>query len=178
MAVAAYLFVQGVKGESQDKKYKDHIEVQSFGFGANNPSRSNLGTGQAGGKPTCNDFVITKNTDVSSPPLFQLCALCAQGKHITNAYVVFSRSGAKSGEIEEFLRIDFDELVVSSYQTGGGMSDGGTPSETISFNFAKVHVIYNLMRDGNPKGQIAAGYDVRETSEFEEGGRMQQIRTS
>lgn len=175
MAVAAYMFIEGVKGEAQDAKYKDHIELETFSFGANNPSRANIGTGQAGGKPSCNDFVITKFTDVSTPPLFQLCA---QGKHIKNAYVVMNRAGAKSGDLEEFLRIDFDELVVSSYRTGGGMSDGGTPRETISFNFAKVHVIYNIVQDGEKKGHLAAGYDVRETSEFEDGGRLQSIRTA
>lgn len=175
MAVAAYMHVDGVRGEAGDAKYADHIEIESFSFGANNPSRANLGTGQAGGKPTCNDFVISKSTDVSTPPLFQLCA---QGKHIKNAYVVFTRAGAKSGELEEYLRLDFDELVVSSYQTGGSMSDGGTPSESISFNFARVHVIYNMIRDGEAMGHLAAGYDVRETTEFEEGQRLQQIRTA
>ncbi|MBI4893671.1 MAG: type VI secretion system tube protein Hcp [Acidobacteria bacterium] len=175
MAVAAYMYIESIKGEAQDAKYHDHIELESFSFGANNPSRANLGTGQAGGKPTCNDFVITKYTDLSTPLIFQLCA---QGKHITKAYVVMNRAGAKSGELEEFLRLDFDELIVSSYRTGGGMADGGTPSETISFNFAKVHVIYNIVQNGEKKGHLAAGYDVRETSEFEDGGRLQQIRTS
>lgn len=174
MPVAAYMFIEGVKGESQDAKYKDHIELESFHFGAHNPSRANLGTGQAGGRPNCSDFQISKFTDISTPKLFELCA---QGKHIPTAYVVMNRAGSKTGEQEEFLRIDFDQLIVSQYSTGGGMSDGGTPHESISFNFAKVQVIYNIIQDGERKGQLAAGYDVRETSEFEEGGRLQQVRT-
>ncbi len=165
MAVSAYLFIKDVKGEAKDEQFKDHIEVQSFTFSASNPSKANLGTGHAGGRATCNDFVITKNMDLASPLLFQKCA---QGLHMESAYMVFTRAGAKSGRQEKFIRFDFEDLVVSSYSPSGSMNDGGLPQETLSFNFGKVNLNYYVISKGELKGALAAGFNVREAEAVEE----------
>ena len=78
MAWDAYLTVEGVSGESKRSGHEGEIEIQSFSFGASNPSCVGHGGGGGTGSVNVSSFSIMKKTDAASAELFQKCCL---GEH-------------------------------------------------------------------------------------------------
>lgn len=158
MAIDAHLKIDGVPGEDPDMKHPRWIQIMSFTFSGNTGGTSQMGSGMAGGKVTCQDFVIQKYVCQASATLFKYCAA---GQHIKNATVEFCRSGQTSGEQEMFMKYEFDDLMVSSYSTGGSAGDGGLPMESISFNFSKMQMEYWTWSEGKKIDQSKTGYDLK-----------------
>ena len=69
-------------------------------------------------------------------------------------------SGRKAGR-DEFLKIIFTDVQVSSFQTGGSRQ-GDVPTDQVSINFAKLEYEYKEQKpDGSPGGTIRVGWDVK-----------------
>jgi type VI secretion system secreted protein Hcp len=161
MAFDAFLKIGSgpdVKGESTDDKHKNEIEIASFSFGASNPSTIGSGTGgTGGGKVSISSLNVMKKTDKSSAMLFQAC--CA-GDHYATATLTLRKAGGKSPL--EYLIYTFTEFYVDSVQWSGSAGGGdSTPSESVSFSFASVHVKYVPQKaDGTGDSPIEGGWDV------------------
>src|SRR5215470_18943895 len=102
MAFDAFMWLEGgapeVKGETQDKVYKEKKawEIYSFSFGASNPvTIGSAGAGSGAGKVSISSFNIMKKTDSSSPGLF---LNCAKGQHFTAGHVVLRKAGGTALE--------------------------------------------------------------------------------
>ena len=142
-AASDYLLeLDGVKGESKDDVHKETIEIQSFSWGASNPTATATGGGGGAGKVVFQDIHFTMSISKASP---QLLMACAQGRHIPKAKL-FVR---KAGTTEDYLVITLTDVMVSSYSSSGGgtSSSGGTsagsrPMESLSLNFTKVEMSY------------------------------------
>jgi len=161
MAYDAYLKIDGIEGESSEDKHKRWIELTSFNFGGAATGAADFGSGLASGKVAMQDFHFTKRMDVCSPKVMEAC--CA-GKTYKFADLELCRS---TGEKVVYLKVHFDELIISSYQTGGAAGDGGMPSEQISFNFTKVNYSYiPLDSMGRPQGALQAGYDIKQQTKI------------
>ena len=156
--LSALLQIPGVQGESRDAKYSGWIELDGWSFGQSQSGTSAYGSGSAAGRIAMEDFTFSKHFDKSSVKLFELCA---PGQFIDNAKLMVRRTGAKSGELEDYFQIDFQGLIISSYQTSGSAGDSGLPNESISFNFVSHKNTYFVQRDGARAGQIMAGYNVK-----------------
>jgi len=154
MAFDAFLKIQGIKGESVDSKHKDEIVVESFSWGVTNSGAGYAGSaGRATGKATPSDFTVMKKIDKSSPDLF---AACASGKHTPTMVLTIRKAG---GTPLEYLKYKFHEVMVSSYQAGGS-AGGDLPTESVSFNYAKVEIEY-VAQDSKGAGMspVGTGYD-------------------
>jgi type VI secretion system secreted protein Hcp len=156
--LSALLWIQAIKGEAKDAKYADWIELDGWNFGQSQSGSSAFGAGSGSGKVSMDDFQFTKHFDKSSVKLFEACAT---GQFIDKATLVVRRSGQKSGQLEDHLKIEFTGLIISGYSTRGSAGDAGLPSESIAFNFTKHLNTYFHVKDGSPSGQIVAGYDVK-----------------
>ena len=159
MAASAILDIPTIPGESNDEKFKGKIEIDNFNWGQSQSGSSQFGSGSGAGKVSFHDFSFTKHTDKSSPKLFEKCAT---GEHIPNATLILRKSGDMGGELVEFFRAEFTDLIVSSFQTSGHDGDAGLPTENISFNFAAVKKTYTIQEKGKPGGKISASHDVRQ----------------
>ena len=76
-------------------------------------------------------------------------------------------TNSKAGKDQaEFLTIKFSDVLISSYQSGG--SEGvTTPTDQVSFNFAKLDVMYKPQKaDGTPDAAIHFKYDIKANKEF------------
>jgi type VI secretion system secreted protein Hcp len=128
-----FLKIDGITGAATDKVHKGDITVQSFSFGSlAAPSTLAAGGGGGAGKVKFAEFSITKVLDKSSPVLFQSAA---QGKHYAKVELMMRKAGKDQ---MDFLKFDFQNVIISSYKiitTGGGNE---VPTESISFNFTKV----------------------------------------
>jgi len=157
MAVAAYLKIDGVEGESNEHLHPRWIEVLSHSFGGHTEGAGDIGSALLGGKANFQDFHFTKRCDASTPKLMEACA-CAQNYKFADLECLRT-----AGDKTVYLKIHFDHLIVSSYQTSGACGDAGVPTESISLNFVKFQIIYTqLDKDGNPSGQVPVHYDLKQ----------------
>ncbi len=85
MAVDIFLKLDGIKGESQDNKYKDEIDVLAWSWGAAQSGTTHGGSGSGSGKVSVQDLSITKYIDKSSPTLFQHCCTASTSRRASSS---------------------------------------------------------------------------------------------
>jgi type VI secretion system secreted protein Hcp len=156
VAVDYFLKIDGIDGESPDSKHKASIQLLSFSWGETNSGTFAAGGGGGGGKVQMQDFHFVMNVNKASPKLF---LACANGEHIKKAVLTARKAGKDQ---QEYLKVTFSELLISSFQTSGSTDAGNLPLDQISFNFAKVEMEYKEQKaDGTLGGAIKAGYDLK-----------------
>lgn len=156
MAVDYFLKIENIPGESHDHKHKDEIDLLSFSWGSTQTGTHAGGGGGGAGKVSFQDFHFVMKANKASP---KLLLACATGDHITKATLTCRKAGK---EQQEFLKIDFYDLLVSSFQTGGSSSGDEIPLDQISLNYAKMEYTYRMQQaDGTLAGPVKAGYDLK-----------------
>jgi len=156
MAVDYFLKIQGIEGESHDAKHKNEIDVLSFSWGETQTGTHAGGGGGGAGKVSMQDFHFVMKTNKASP---KLLLACANGEHIKEATMVCRKAGKDQ---QDFMKIKFTDLLVSSYQTGGSSTSDEIPMDQISLNYAKIEYEYKQQQpDGTLGGPIKAGYDLK-----------------
>jgi Hemolysin-coregulated protein (uncharacterized) len=155
-AVDYFLKIEGIEGESLDAKHKGELQIESWSWGATNSGSMGLGGGGGAGKVSMQDFHFVINFGKHSPKLMEGCAT---GRHFNSAVLTCRKAG---GQQEEYLKIKFTDVVVSSYQTGGSANGSTLPMDQCSFNFTKIEMDYKEQKpDGTLGGSIKAGYDIK-----------------
>jgi type VI secretion system secreted protein Hcp len=139
-----------IKGESQDAKHKDEIEVLSFSWGLTNPPGPGGGGGGGASKATFQDLSIVHSIDKASPLLMKACAT---GLHLKDGTITHRKAG--KGQ-QDFLIVKMNDILIT------GVSHSGTSdqpaSETVTLAFAKVDFEY---KPQNANGSLAAGIHFR-----------------
>jgi type VI secretion system secreted protein Hcp len=130
MAVDMFLKIDGIDGDSSAHKHKGEIELLSFSWGLSNKTSSSGGGGGAG-KPVIQDFTVVKEIGSSSPHLMEKCC---SGEHIPSVSLTLASKETK----QEYLKIKLEDVLISSYQTGG--SGGSVPMDQVSFSFRSVDI--------------------------------------
>jgi type VI secretion system secreted protein Hcp len=159
MAFDAFLQIKGSNaptGESTDTAYSKWIELESFNFGASNPSTiSSASPGSGAGRVQISSFNVSKKYDNASPDLFLGCCM---GNHFDTATVVLRKAG--SGQ-NVFLQYEFKEVYVDSVMQNGASGGDDRPSEVVSFSFQQVQITYTPQTAGGGKGTPnVKGYNV------------------
>ena len=157
MAAADYfLKIDGVEGESKADKHTGEIDLESFSWGATQSGSFATGGGGGSGKVAMQDFHFTMGINKAGPALF-LC--CAQGDHIPKAILTCRKAGK---EQQEFLKVTFSDILVSSYQTGGSGGADILPVDQISLNFAKIEIEYKeQQKTGALSGSVKKFFDLK-----------------
>ena len=154
MAAEVYLTIEGVEGEATAKGFEGQIVLESFQLGASNPTSIGAGMGAGAGMVELSEFMVSKQTDKSSVPMF---LACCRGEHFPNAEVTIRKAG---GEQVEFLKYKFDTIFVSSINWSGG-AGVEVPMETLTFAFATVEMSYTPQNaDGTMGGAIIGKWDA------------------
>ena len=156
MAADMFLKIDGIEGESSDDKHKNEIEVESFSWGLTQTGTFAFGGGGGAGKAQFNDFHFSTNVSKASP---KLMLACATGEHIKEATLTVRKSGGDRGG-QDYLFIKMNDVLVSSYQTGG--ANGANPTESVSLAFAKIEYSFKPQKpDGSLDAAIVAAWDIR-----------------
>jgi type VI secretion system secreted protein Hcp len=157
MAVDLFLKIDGIAGESVDKTHKGEIELESFSWGETNEAPAHPGgTGGGAGRVKIQDLHVVAHVNKASPTLM---LACATGKHLKEAVLTARKAG--KGQ-QEFLIFKFNDLIVSSYETGGSAQGDTLPADQVSFNFGKIQMEYKPQQpDGTPGQSVKAGWDVQ-----------------
>ena len=154
MAFDTYVELTGIEGEATAKGFEKKIEIFSFSWGASAPV--SIGSGSSGisaSKVSISSFNMMKKTDVASPKLFKACCT---GDHITKMTVSMRKQTGVGGQ-DAFLIYSFDNVMVESVQWSGSSGGDDTPTESVSFAFAKVTVEYKTQ---GKDGKLVAGTPV------------------
>ncbi len=158
-AVDYFIKFDGIKGESADVKHKDEIDVETWSFGETNAGAGSGGGGGAG-KVAMQDFHFVMPLNRASPVLMKACAT---GQHIKTATLSARKAG--KGQ-QEYLTFKFRDVLISSFQTTGS-EETPVPSDSVSFNFAKVEVEYKPEKsDGSLGAAVDFRYDLKANKTF------------
>ncbi len=140
MAFDAFLKIDGIPGESQDDKHKNEIDVLSFHWGISRSGR---------GRAEVQDFKIVKHVDAATPLLFE--AVCT-GQSIKEATFTARKAGEKG---VDFLKIRFDEVLISSAAPAGTAGGEDLPMEQVTLDFGSVEIEFTKQNpDGSPGGTV------------------------
>jgi type VI secretion system secreted protein Hcp len=131
-AFDAFLKIDGIDGESTDRRHPREIQVLSFSWGVSNSGAGHVGGGGGAGKVSVQDLHIMKEVDKATP---KLMLACATGKHIAKAVLTLRKSGGDRSEA--YLKITMEDVLISSYQVSGS---GGGSTDSVSFVFGKITV--------------------------------------
>lgn len=154
-AVDYFLKIEGIDGESEDSKHKGEIDIESWSWGESNAGAHGAGGGGGAGKVAMQDFNFTMKVNKASP---KLLLACANGEHIKGALLTCRKAGK---EQQEYLKIKFSELHVTTFQTGGSSGDI-IPVDQISLNFAKIeYEYYPQKEDGTLGSKIPVWYSPK-----------------
>jgi type VI secretion system secreted protein Hcp len=150
------LEIEGIKGESADDKHKGAIEVQSFSWGASNAGGHSTGGGGGAGKVSFQDLHFTTGVNKASPDIM---LACANGKHIKKAVLIVRKQGEKQ---QVYYKLTMEDLLVSSYQSGGHDGGDSVPTDQFSLNFTKITFDYAPQKpDGSLDAYATTGWDVK-----------------
>jgi type VI secretion system secreted protein Hcp len=154
-----FLKLDGITGESTNNEHKGWIEVESFSWGASNPTTIGSATGGAGaGKATFQPFTITKRMDSTSPTLF---LHCASGKHIANGVVqIYRKAGGDNLKLDLLETIDLTDVLLTEVDDAGS---NDVPQESVKLEFGKFLIVPPTTDDKNPvdtTDPVDPGWDI------------------
>jgi len=153
MALVDYfLKIDTIPGESTDSKHKTEIDVLSFSFGESQAGTMAFGGGGGAGKVQMQDFHFMMNVNKASPKLF---LACATGEHIKSAILTARKAGKDQ---QEYLKVTFTDLLISSFQTNGDAHANSLPVDAISLNFSEIEIEY---KDQTAAGQLGGSTKVK-----------------
>ena len=148
MAVDMFLDLDKIKGESQDKTWKDKIDILAWSWGMSQSGTMHSGGGGGSGKANFQDISITKYLDKASTDLIKACS---KGDHIAKAKLIVRKAGSKP---LEYLTIELEGVLISSISTGGSGGEDRL-TENITLNFKEFKVKYQPQKaDGSKDGGV------------------------
>lgn len=157
MAVDIFLKLSNnIKGESQDEKYRDQIDILGWTWGLTQSGTTHLGSGGGGGKVNIQDLTVTKYVDLATTEVIKRgCS----GEHITNGELIVRKSGG--GQPVEYFRLKMENLMITSWVASGQKDGLDRLTETLTLNFRKFEVIYAPQAtDGAAGPEVLASWDI------------------
>lgn len=157
MAIDVYLYIDGIKGESNDDRHKDWIECKSVSFGVEQPKSATASTGGGHTAERCEhrDIVLSKLADLSSPILLQTCSA---GRTIPKARFEFMRADAQ-GERVKYFEIEIENVLIGAVSPA--VEEGDILTEDVALKFSKVKWKYTQQKiSGGAGGNTSGGWDL------------------
>lgn len=133
-----FLKLEGIEGESLDKKHAKEIDVLAWSWGATKPA-SITSSGITSGRLAFSDLHITKKVDKATPQLMLNCSL---GKPIPTALLTCRRPSG-SGAIE-FYKLQASKVSVTSLSEGAS-TGSDVLTENVGFAFESITIDYFLI---------------------------------
>jgi len=151
-----FLKIKDIEGESADAKHKSEIDIEAWSWGETNAGSHGYGGGGGAGKVSMQDFNFTMRVNKASP---KLLLACANGQPFKEALLTCRKAGK---EQQEYLKVKFTDLLVSSFQTGGSNGDV-VPMDQISLNFSKIeYEYYPQKEDGTLGSKVPVHWNLKE----------------
>jgi len=149
------LTAASINGESLLTDYANMIELLSYSHGvAQQITGDQSNTKRTSGKPSHQDFTVTKYQDLASCKLIDYCN---QAKNIPTAKITIGQND--NGKVTKIFVYELTNALVSSISVGGG--GGGKPQETVTFNYTKISWAYAAQKsDVTDAGNLSATWNL------------------
>lgn len=155
MTQSIFARIGTIKGESQDARHKDEIDVLSWSWGVSQFVAAEHGGGAGSGKVSVHGFTFTHHIDKASPLLMKACAT---GEHLKDAAIMVRKSGKRQ---QDYLVITMNDVLVTGVSTSVGV-EGDATLEEVVLAFAKVDLDYKPQKpDGSLDPGIHFTYDLK-----------------
>jgi type VI secretion system secreted protein Hcp len=157
MAIDVYLYIDGIKGESNDDRHKDWIECKSVSFGVEQPKSATASTGGGHTAERCEhrDIILSKLADLASPILLQTCSA---GRTIPKAKFEFMRADAQ-GERVKYYEIEIENVLIGAVSPS--VEEGDILTEDVALKFSKIKWKYTQQKiSGGAGGNTSGGWDL------------------
>jgi type VI secretion system secreted protein Hcp len=159
MAIALFMKVDGAPGESKKSVYKEHTELESFSWGATQPTSIHMGGGGGAGKVSFHDLTAVAPVDKAYPALL---IKCASGEHISKVEIFGAKAG---GDQVEYFKSTLEDVIVTGVNVSG--SKGAEILVSYSFQSAKVKSEYSVQTDKGGKGATSTfGFNIKENKKI------------
>ena len=125
-----FLKLDGIESDSLDSAHENEIIVDSWSWGMVQSGTTHEGPGGGGGKVSGGDMSVAKKVDKATPAIMKHCC---NGKHIATGTLTIRESGGDTPV--EYLKIEMEQIMVTSYQTGGSSDGQDRIEEHLTLNF-------------------------------------------
>jgi type VI secretion system secreted protein Hcp len=158
MAVDIFLKLDGIKGEAQDSKHKEEIDILAWSWGMAQSGTTHMGSGSGSGKVSVQDLSVTKYVDKTSPTLSQHCC---NGKHISKGQLIVRKAGEKP---LEYIKIDMEDIIVTHVSLGGSGGEDRL-TESVTLNFGKFKYVYTTQaKDGSAGPEVEMKWHIAQNT--------------
>ncbi|NDW02813.1 Hcp family type VI secretion system effector [Jiella pacifica] len=156
MSVDIFLKIDGIPGETLDHRHRDEIRILAWSWGLAQSGTTHMGPGAGSGKVAVQDITFTKNCDKATTNIVKFCS---NGRHIPSALLTIRKAGGDAPV--EYFKLQMNDLIVSSYATGGAADGLDQLQETVTLNFRKFTVTYTEQtQQGTPGAATEATWDI------------------
>lgn len=167
----AYMYVEGIEGESTDKDHEGWIEILSYSYEVTGPAPVDS---LHSGPPTMGEFSITKEVDSASPMLF---LYACQGTVVPAVTLELCHS---DGDRQTIIRYKLQDIIVTkvydsaspklaTYGSGGAVEEilpvEEVPfttelTEDVSLNYSQIQWEYALTVSGTERQKVSTGWNI------------------
>ena len=156
MAVEIFLELDAVEGESQKTGFVGKIDLLSYSWSSSQSATRQSGTGGGSGQANVGDIAISKYMDKATPVMYNYLLT---GQHFDKGKITVRK--VTGGKPLDYLVIELEEVIISSYHTGSGNAGDDRIFENMSLNFRKFKMTYTV-QDGKGAGasKIPVEYDI------------------
>ncbi|MFK7767232.1 MAG: Hcp family type VI secretion system effector [Mariniblastus sp.] len=157
-AVVGYVDLQSIKGNSQDAKHKEWIEVSMISQSVNRNINSTAKPREALTKSQVQlgGIDLQKNADESSPEL--VAAVC-EGKVFPQVTIDLVRVTADGNEV--FYQWILTDAYISAYGVHGANMGSIETSENLTLCYSTIKWSYKKKDEkGKAQGSVDTGWDV------------------
>lgn len=156
MAVEIFLELDAVEGESQKTGFINKIDLLSYSWASSQSATRQSGTGGGSGQANVGDISISKYLDKATPAMYNALL---QGKHYDLGKITVRK--VTGGKPLDYLVIELEEVIISSYQTGAGNAADDRIYESMSLNFRRFKMTYTLQAGtGAGSAKVPVSYDI------------------
>ncbi len=154
--MAAGIFIDlgnGIKGESVQKGFEDHIAASSVQWGVGRGVSSFTNGVRETSSPSFSEVVFTKTLDISSN---DIAVAATKGKALEAVKISFRKDDGDEGFV--YLVYDLTDVYISGYSVSSG---GDQPSESVSLNYRTIKATYKKLANSHAgDGENEFEYDI------------------
>jgi len=142
------LWIEDITGEGE------WIQVESFSWGLSLPTDPS--SGSATGRAVFDSLEVSTHFSQFSPDIAEAVAT---GMHIEKVILEDFATATKKSNETVYLKITLEDCLITSYQVSGQSGGDQLPTESISFNYAKIDFSYV---GSDPDLSDSFSYDLQE----------------
>lgn len=159
--MAAYLFIEGIEGQSVDADHAKWINLLSISESMSRPvSFGGSGSSRNTSSVSHGEIMVAKELDKSTPKLIEAVN---SGKTLATVKIDMVQSLGDTSKRLPYMQWELKNVLVTSYSISGSGMGGDVPTESLSLNFEEAKWVYTqYSKEGKNEGKVETTWKVEE----------------